>query len=179
MSSFKLEKSSKNDQIVNILSIAIPVAVAVLIGLQIQIALGTWTKIIPHIIALLNSTTAICLVFGFIAIKNKNTEWHRRFMGLSFLQGAAFLVLYILYHISNPSTKFGGDGIIKYIYYFFLITHIVLSIGVVRWVLKAIYFALIDDIPAHKKAVKWAFPIWLYVSITGVIVYLLISPYYA
>ena len=179
MSAFKLEKSSKNDQIVNILSIAIPVAVAVLIGMQIQIALGDWTKMIPHIIAILNSTTAICLVLGFIAIKNNSVQWHRKFMGLSFVQGAAFLILYILYHISNPSTKFGGDGIIRFIYYFFLITHILLSIGVVRLVLKAIYFALTDDIPAHKNAVKWAFPIWLYVSITGVIVYLLISPYYA
>jgi putative membrane protein len=179
MSSFKLEKSSKNDQLVNVLSIAIPVAVAVLIGLQIQIALGDWTKIIPHIIALLNTTTSICLVLGFIAIKNNNIQWHRKFMGLSFVQGGAFLILYILYHISNPSTKFGGEGIIKSIYYFFLITHIVLSIGVVRLVLKAIYFALVNDIPAHKKAVKWAFPIWLYVSVTGVIVYLFISPYYA
>ena len=116
---------------------------------------------------------------GFIAIKNNSVQWHRKFMGLSFVQGAAFLILYILYHISNPSTKFGGDGIIRFIYYFFLITHILLSIGVVRLVLKAIYFALTDDIPAHKNAVKWAFPIWLYVSITGVIVYLLISPYYA
>ncbi|MHA8051599.1 DUF420 domain-containing protein [Aquirufa sp. ROCK-SH2] len=179
MSAFKIEKSSKNDQIVNILSIAIPVAVAVLIGLQIQVALGEWTKIIPHIIAILNSTTAICLVLGFISIKNNNISLHRKYMGLSFIQGAFFLILYILYHISNPSTKYGGEGISKYIYYFFLITHILLSIGVVRLVLKAIYYALTDDIPAHKKAVKWAFPIWLYVSITGVIVYLLISPYYA
>jgi putative membrane protein len=179
MGSFTLEKTSKNDQIVNILSIAIPVAVAALIGLQIQIPLGTWTKVVPHVIGFLNTTTSITLVLGFIAIKNKNIGQHRRWMGISFLQGGLFLILYIIYHISNPSTKYGGEGIVKYIYYFLLITHILLSIGVVRLVLKAIYYALANDIEAHKKAVKWAFPIWLYVSITGVIVYLLISPYYA
>ncbi len=178
MNSFNLEKSSKNDQIVNILSIAIPVAVAVLIGLQIQIPLGTWTKIIPHIIGFLNTTTSISLIVAFVSIKNKNVSSHRKWMGLAFMQGALFLLLYILYHISNPSTKFGGEGIIQYIYYFLLISHIVLSIGVVRLVLKAIYFAMTNDIEAHKKTAKWAFPIWLYVSITGVIVYLLISPYY-
>ncbi|MHA8067161.1 DUF420 domain-containing protein [Aquirufa sp. ROCK2-A2] len=178
MGSFTVEKSNKNDQIVNVLSITIPVAVAVLIGLQIQIPLGSWTKIIPHIIGLLNTTTSISLIIAFIAIKNKNIASHRRWMGLAFIQGGFFLLLYILYHISNPSTKFGGEGIIRSIYYFLLISHIVLSIGVVRLVLKSIYYALTNDIEAHKKAVKWAFPIWLYVSVTGVIVYLLISPYY-
>jgi putative membrane protein len=178
MRSFIIEKSNKNDQIVNILSVAIPVAVAVLIGVQIQIPLGNWTKVIPHIIGLLNTTTSISLVIAFLSIRNKNITSHRRWMSLAFIQGAIFLLLYILYHISNPSTKFGGEGIIRFIYYFLLITHIVLSIGVVRLVLKAMYYALTNDIEAHKKAVKWAFPIWLYVSITGVIVYLLISPYY-
>ena len=83
-----------------------------------------------------------------------------------------------LYHISNPSTPYGGTGWTRPVYYFFLITHIVLSIGVVRLVLYAIYQALTNQIEAHKKTVKWAFPIWLYVSLTGVIVYLMISPFY-
>jgi putative membrane protein len=99
-------------------------------------------------------------------------------MGAAFVQGSLFLVLYILYHISNPSTPFGGEGWIRPVYYFLLISHILLSIGVVRLVLKAIYFALSGNIVAHKAIVKWAYPIWLYVSVSGVIVYLLISPYY-
>ena len=99
-------------------------------------------------------------------------------MGAAFIQGSVFLILYILYHISNPSTPFGGEGLIRPIYYFLLISHIVLSIGVVRLVLKALHFALNDDIASHKKVVKWAYPIWLYVSISGVAVYLLIAPYY-
>ncbi len=173
-----MKKSSSNDRLINILSIAIPIAVAVLIGIQKRIPLGDWTKVLPHVIGLLNSTTAITLLIGFAAIKRKNIESHRKAMGLAFLQGAVFLVLYILYHISNPSTPFGGQGIIRPIYYFLLISHILLSIGVVRLVLLAIYHALTGEIERHKKIVKWAFPIWLYVSISGVIVYLLISPYY-
>jgi len=173
-----MKKSSANDKLINILSIAIPIAVAVLIGIQTRIPLGNWTKVLPHVIGFLNSTTAISLIIGFIAIKNKNVELHRKSMGVSFVQGAVFLVLYILYHISNPSTPFGGQGIIRPIYYFLLISHILLSIGVVRLVLLAIYHALTGEIERHKKIVKWAFPIWLYVSISGVLVYLLISPYY-
>ncbi|MEY2793115.1 MAG: hypothetical protein RJA76_1107 [Bacteroidota bacterium] len=173
-----MKKSLANDRLINVLSIAIPIAVAILIGIQTRIPLGDWTKVLPHVIGLLNSTTAITLLIGFAAIKKKNIEAHRKSMGLAFLQGAVFLVLYILYHISNPSTPFGGEGIIRPIYYFLLISHIVLSIGVVRLVLLAIYHALTGDIERHKKIVKWAFPIWLYVSVSGVIVYLLISPYY-
>ena len=173
-----MEATKKNDQLINILSAVIPVAVAILIGVQINIDLGAWTKVLPHVIGLLNSTTALSLVIGLIGIKNGNIGLHRKAMGVAFLQGAVFLVLYILYHVSNPSTKFGGEGWIRPVYYFLLISHIVLSIGVVRLVLKAIYYALTNNIVAHKAIVKWAYPIWLYVSVTGVIVYLLISPYY-
>ncbi len=173
-----MKKSAANDKLINVLSFVIPIAVAILIGIQTRIPLGDWTKVLPHVIGFLNSTTALSLMIGFVAIKNKNVETHRKAMGTAFVQGAVFLVLYILYHISNPSTPFGGEGIIRPIYYFLLISHIVLSIGVVRLVLLAIYHALTGEIDLHKKIVKWAFPIWLYVSISGVLVYLLISPYY-
>jgi putative membrane protein len=173
-----LEKSTKNENLVKILSIVIPVAVALLIGIRTKIDLGEWTKTLPHVIGLLNSTTSITLILGLVAIKNKNIARHRQMMGLSFIQGALFLVLYILYHISNQSTPFGGEGILRPIYYFLLVSHIVLSIGVVWFVLRAVYFALSGQIAEHKRIVKWTFPLWLYVSITGVIVYLMISPYY-
>ncbi len=173
-----MEATKKNDQLINVLSVAIPVAVAVLIGIQTKIYLGQWTKVLPHVIGLLNSTTALSLVIGLIGVKSGNIGLHRKAMGAAFLQGSLFLVLYILYHISNPSTPFGGEGWIRPVYYFLLISHIVLSIGVVRLVLKAIYYAVTDNIPAHKAIVKWAYPIWLYVSVSGVIVYLMISPYY-
>ena len=178
MNSLALEKNTKNEKLVNVLSIAIPVAVAILIGIRTKIDLGAWTKILPHVIGLLNTTTSITLIAGFIFIKNKNIIMHRRMMSLSFIQGSLFLVLYILYHVSNASTSYGGDGILKSIYYILLISHISLSIGVVWFVLRAVYYALSGQIVAHKKIVKWTFPLWLYVSVTGVIVYLMISPYY-
>ncbi|MBC7410294.1 MAG: DUF420 domain-containing protein, partial [Arcicella sp.] len=124
MNSLALEKNTKNEKLVNVLSIAIPVAVAILIGIRTKIDLGAWTKILPHVIGLLNTTTSITLIAGFIFIKNKNIIMHRRMMSLSFIQGSLFLVLYILYHVSNASTSYGGDGILKSIYYILLISHI-------------------------------------------------------
>jgi putative membrane protein len=173
-----LTKSPKNNLIINVISIAIPLAVAGLLSLPTKLPLGDWTKVLPHYIGIINSTTAITLIIGLIAIKQKNIAGHRKAMGAAVLQGAVFLVLYILYHVANESTKFGGEGLIKGIYFFLLASHIILSIGVVRLVLMALYHALTGDIEAHKKTVKWAYPIWLYVSVTGVIVYLMISPYY-
>lgn len=180
MSIIKLEKNSQNDKIVNVIGIIIPVVVAVLIGgVRQKIDLGTWTKVLPHIIALMNSTTALTLILGLIFIKNKNYIAHERMMTTSFLQGGVFLVLYILYHISNestPSTQMPSPQ--RGIYLFLLASHIILSIGVVWFVVRAIYYSLSKQFEAHKKVVKIAFPVWLYVSITGVIVYLMISPYY-
>jgi putative membrane protein len=173
-----VEKNAKNEKLLNILSIAIPVAVALLIGIRTKIDLGAWTKILPHVIGFLNTTTSLTLITGFIFIKNKNIAMHRRMMSLSFVQGGLFLVLYILYHVSNPSTSYGGEGILRPVYYFLLVSHIALSVGVIWFVLRAVYYALSGQIAQHKKIVKWTFPLWLYVSVTGVIVYLMISPYY-
>ena len=178
MTSLIVEKNNKNERLVNILSIVIPVAVALLIGIRTKIDLGGWTKNLPHVIGFLNTTTSLTLIAGFIFIRNKNITMHRRMMTLSFVQGALFLVLYILYHVSNASTPFGGEGILRPIYYVLLVSHISLSIGVVWFVLRAVYYALSGQITEHKKIVKWTFPLWLYVSVTGVIVYLMISPYY-
>ena len=133
---------------------------------------------LPPFHALLNSLTAVLLLFALYFIKKGDVLKHRRMMTSAMVTSAVFLVSYVLYHLSNESTPFGGEGIIRPIYYFLLISHITLSIGVVWFVLRAIYFAISNQIELHKKAVKWAFPIWLYVSITGVIVYLMIAPYY-
>jgi len=178
MTSIIIEKNNKNERLVNALSIVIPIAVAFLIGIRTKIDLGAWTKILPHVIGFLNTTTTLTLIAGFIFIRNKNIEMHRRMMTLSFIQGAFFLVLYILYHVSNASTSYGGEGIFKSIYYVLLVSHIALSVGVVWFVLRAVYYALSGQITKHKRIVKWTFPLWLYVSVTGVVVYLMISPYY-
>lgn len=174
-----LEKGKKYNRLINVLAVAVPVAVAVLLGLPQKVDLGAWTKALPHLNAVINALTSLLLLVGFYFIKQKNIAAHRRSMTAAFVLGSVFLVSYVLYHLSNPSTSFGGTGILRTIYFFLLITHIVLSIVVVWFVLRAMYFAYSNQITRHKKTVRWAFPIWLYVSITGVIVYLLISPYYA
>lgn len=178
MATLALEKKPKYERIINILAIVIPVAVAMLLGIRQKIELGAWTKVLPHVIGVINSATAVLLLLGFYFVKQKNLNGHRQAMTGAFALGAVFLVCYILYHISNESTPYGGTGLLRPIYYFLLITHILLSIGVVWFVLRAVYFGYTNQIARHRKAVKWALPIWLYVSITGVIVYLMISPYY-
>lgn len=179
MTTLVLPKNKKYNQFINIVAVAIPLVVAILLNPRIpKIDLGDWTKMLPHLNGLVNSLTSLSLLAGFYFIKQKNISAHRLMMTVSFCLGAVFLVSYVLYHLSNESTPFGGEGIIRPIYYFLLISHITLSIGVVWFVLRAIYFAMSNQIELHKKAVKWAFPIWLYVSITGVIVYLMIAPYY-
>ncbi|WP_026631767.1 DUF420 domain-containing protein [Dyadobacter alkalitolerans] len=178
MASLVLEKKPKYERIINILAIVIPIAVAALLGIRQKVELGAWTKVLPHVIGVINTLTAVFLIAGFYFVKNNNISAHRKAMTGAFLLGAVFLVCYILYHISNQSTPFGGEGVVRPIYYFLLISHITLSIVVVWFVLRAVYFGYTNQIIEHRKAVKWAFPIWLYVSISGVVVYLMISPYY-
>ena len=167
-----------NRKVINVLSIAIPVAVALLIGIRQKIPLGEWTTMLPDVIGALNAATSLLLIAAVVAIKQRKVELHRKLMTTAFVLGAIFLVTYILYHVSNPSTAYGGEGAIRYLYYFLLISHIVLSVVVVRYVLLAMYYALTRQFNDHKRIVKIAFPIWLYVSVTGVVVYLMISPYY-
>lgn len=167
-----------NDKNINIVAVAIPVAVALLLGLPFKLDLGSWTDTLPHINGLVNSLTSLFLLLAFAAIRRKNITLHRTCMLICVALGLFFLVTYILYHLTHASTHFGGTSNIKYVYYFLLITHIVLAAVVVYFVLKALYFAFNGDFERHKKIVKWAFPIWLYVSVSGVLVYLMISPYY-
>jgi putative membrane protein len=166
-----------NKTVINVLSVAIPVVVGVLLGIRVKVNLGEWTKMLPHINAVINSLTAILLILGLVFIKQKNIKAHQNMMLAAFSLGSLFLVTYVLYHFSNESTKYPDNGY-RMIYLFILISHIVLSMGVVRFVLLSLYYALNKDFVNHKRMTKIAFPIWLYVSITGVIVYLMISPYY-
>jgi len=165
--------------IVNALSIAIPLVVAVLLGIRTKIDLGTWTKVLPHAIGGINTLTSLLLILGLSAQKWKRIDVHRYSMTGAFCLGAVFLVCYVTYHLSNPSTKFGGEGFIRILYYSILISHIGLSLIVLPFVLRAFMFAVTNQIQRHRRVAKIAFPIWLYVSITGVIVYLMISPYYS
>lgn len=167
-----------NKKLVNFFSIAIPVAVAVLLGMPVKVNLGEWTKFLPHLNAVINSITSVLLVLGLVFIKMKKIKAHETMMLISFVLGSLFLVTYVLYHFSNESTPYPDNGW-KPLYLFVLISHITLSVGVVRFVLLALYYALQKDFVSHKKMTKIAYPVWLYVSVTGVIVYLMISPYYS
>lgn len=168
----------KANRVITILSLAIPIAVAVLLGIRQKADLGSWTTYLPHLNGIINSITSVLLLVGFYFIRQKNIVAHKRTMLAAFTFGSLFLVSYVLYHLTNESTPFGGQGWIRPVYYFLLVSHIVLSVVVVWFVLRAVYFALSGQISRHKQTVKYAFPIWLYVSVTGVIVYLLIKPYY-
>jgi len=166
---------------ITILSIVIPVAVAALFGINLR-ELGFDVKplsFLPPIYATINGITAILLVSAVIAIKKGQKNLHEKLNTLAILCSVLFLVMYVAYHMTSDSTTFGGEGIIKYFYYFILITHIVLSIVVIPFVLVTLMRAKFRKFNEHKKIAKITFPLWLYVAITGVIVYLMISPYYA
>lgn len=164
--------------VVNVLSVVVPVVVALLLGIPKKFELGAWTKFLPHIIGGINTLTSLLLIAGLIFQKLNKITLHRIAMTSAFALGGLFLVCYVTYHLSNPSTKFGGEGPIRIAYYFVLLSHIVLSILVLPLVLRAFLFAVTHQIARHRKIAKYAFPIWLYVSVTGVIAYLMISPYY-
>jgi putative membrane protein len=163
------------------LSVLIPVLVAILLYLPKKDGEGIspWILNLPFYNAIINTFTAILLMAGVWFVRKGMVRYHKMSMMSAFMLGAVFLVFYIIYHANTASTSYGGEGIVKMVYYFFLLTHILLAFVVVPLVLSAIYFALADKIDSHKKIVKFTFPVWLYVSVTGVIVYLMISPYYA
>ena len=166
---------------ITILSIVIPVAVAALFGINLR-ALGFDVEplsFLPPIYATINGITAILLVSAVIAIKKGQRNLHEKLNTLAIVCSVLFLVMYVAYHMTSDSTTFGGEGIIKYFYYFILITHIVLSIVVIPFVLVTLMRAKFGKFIEHKKIAKITFPLWLYVAVTGVIVYLMISPYYA
>ncbi len=159
------------------ISIVIPLAVAVLFFAP-KADLGGRITILPAINAVINGITAIVLIMAFLAIKQKNIQLHKKLMYSAFFLSVLFLILYIGYHASAEPAIFGGVGIIRNVYYFVLLTHIVLAAAIVPLVLLTYYRAFTERFDKHKKIARWTLPLWLYVSVTGVIVYLMIVPYY-
>jgi putative membrane protein len=164
-----------------VLSVAIPLVVALLFGVNLK-KLGYDVQplsFLPPIYATINGITAVLLISAVWAIKNGKRSLHETLMKTAIACSVAFLGMYVAYHMTSDSTKFGGEGIVKYIYYFILVTHILLSIVIIPFVLITYVRAISKSFERHKKIAKITFPMWLYVAITGVIVYLMISPYYA
>ncbi|ALC81293.1 MULTISPECIES: DUF420 domain-containing protein [Bacillus] len=133
---------------------------------------------LPLLNAICNSFTFIFLLAALFMIRQKNIKAHKRFIFAAFTTTAIFLISYVTYHALTESTPYGGEGIIRPIYYFILLSHILLSIVIVPMALITLFRGLNMKVERHKKIARWTMPLWLYVSITGVIVYIMISPYY-
>jgi putative membrane protein len=170
----KIESHKKSNAFINTISIVVPIVVAVLLGLQTKLQLGDWTRGLPHVIGTINTLTTLTLISGLIFIKLRKINLHQSMMTASFGLGGLFLICYVLYHLTNSANKFNGEGVFRYIYFFTLITHIGFSLVVLPLVLRAMYYASTKQFAAHKKIVRFAYPIWLYVSVTGVLVYLFV-----
>lgn len=163
-----------------IVSVIIPIAVALLFSIKLQdfgIDVAP-LSFLPPIYATINGLTAVLLIAAVIAIKNGNRKLHQRLMTSAIACSVLFLVMYVAYHITSDSTKFGGEGAIRIVYFTLLISHIALSVIIIPFVLFTYVRALSGNFERHKKLARITFPLWLYVAVTGVIVYLMIAPYY-
>ncbi|MFM7643337.1 MAG: DUF420 domain-containing protein [Sphingomonadales bacterium] len=156
------------------ISIVIPVAVAALFGIKIE---GVDFSFLPPIYAGINAVTACLLVLALIFIKSGKIQQHQKTIQIALALSVLFLLCYVAYHMTSDSTPYGGSN--KMLYYFILLTHIFLSVAVIPIVLFTYLHAWEGNYQKHKKWAKFAFPIWLYVAVTGVVVYLMISPYYS
>jgi putative membrane protein len=162
---------------------ALSIGINVLVGLafflpKIALPQDSSFSYIPHFNAVINSITFLCLLAAYIAIRNKKIKIHRRLIFTALFFTCIFLGSYLLYHFTMPSTKFAGEGVIRYIYLFILLTHIFTAAFIVPFVLITISRGLNMNVAKHRKIARWVMPAWLYVSSTGVLVYLMISPYY-
>lgn len=157
------------------LSVIIPLAVAGLFTVKID---GYDFSFLPPIYAGINAVTALLLLIALVAILNKKIALHKTLMTICLGLSAMFLMLYVAYHITSETTKFGGEGWIKTVYLFILASHILLSIVIIPMVLITYVRALSLHFDLHKKLARYTWPIWFYVAVTGVVIYLMISPYY-
>ena len=159
-----------------VVSILIPVVVAILF--MIRIPNVAPLDFLPPIYASINGLTAIILILAFSAIRKKNIILHEKLMKIAISLSVIFLVMYVAYHMTSDPTPYGGSGVLRPLYFFILISHIILSIGIIPLVLITYVRAISKLFSDHKKIARFTFPIWMYIAVTGVIIYLMISPYY-
>ena len=174
MANIALEKK------LNTLAYVVSVVVLLLVGLMRRVKIETDIdfSFLPPVHASLNALTAVILVVAFIHIKNGRVEQHRKAIYAAMVTSALFLLSYVLYHFTTPETRFGGEGTIRYIYFFILVTHIVLAAVTLLFILLTFNRAYTDQFDRHKKMARWVFPLWLYVAVTGPVCYLMLKPYY-
>ncbi|MDX2063305.1 MAG: DUF420 domain-containing protein [Bacteroidia bacterium] len=159
-------------------SVVIPVVVAVLLYTPTVAVSGFDPYVLPFLNAIINSTVTLLLLAGLYFVKTGRLRAHKICMLASVGLSALFLVSYVVYHGMAQETKFGGEGPVRQLYFFLLISHIVLAAAIVPLVLFTVYRSLAGQFERHKKLARITFPLWLYVTVTGVVVYLMISPYY-
>ncbi len=169
-------KALKYKNLIIAVSVLIPVVVAILF--RIRLTNVQSLSFLPPIYAAINGYTFLVLLIALWAIKKRKINLHEQLMKTAIGLSLAFLVMYVAYHLTSDPTPFGGEGTIKYIYYFILISHILLSIGIIPLVLISYVRAISKQFSNHRKIARITFPIWLYITLTGVIIYLMISPYY-
>jgi putative membrane protein len=177
------EMSNRDKQVVPViiaLSVAVPLVVAALLLFPdvLKLELGIQRGTLPAFHAILNGTTALLLLVGLWFIRQRKITAHRTAMVSAFSLSAVFLVSYVISKLNADPIPFGGEGWVRYLYFFVLISHILLSIPVLPLAMFAIYRGLSMEYARHRRIVRWTFPIWLYVAITGVLVYLFMAPYY-
>lgn len=145
---------------------------------RVKLDVGVDFSFLPPLHASLNALTAVILLVALWFIKQKNVEAHRRSIYAAMLCSALFLLSYVLYHFTTPETRYGGEGLARYVYFFILITHVVLAAVILPFILLTFTRAYTNQFERHKKMARWVFPLWLYVAITGPICYLMLKPYY-
>ncbi len=170
-------KEKRFNRGITIISIIIPIVVAALF--RVRLPNVEPLSFLPPIYATINGVTAFLLIVAVLAIKNGKRQLHQNIMTGCIALSLLFLVMYVAYHMTSDSTPFGGQGVIKYLYYFILLTHIILSVAIIPLVLLTYARAYLKNFERHRKLAKITFPIWLYVAVTGVVVYIMIAPYYA
>jgi putative membrane protein len=179
MLSASIQKNDKRANFLIILfSVIVFVAVVFLSRVKLEVDLPFNVHVFAQVNGLINSVVSFLLLVGLLSVKRGRYELHKKVMIAAMILSILFLVSYILHHLLSDSTSYGGEGIMKTVYYFILISHIILAGVIMPFVLFTAYRALTAEWPRHKKLAKITWPIWFYVSVTGVIVYLMISPYY-
>ena len=173
---------TRNDRkarwVIGIFSVVVFAAITALGRIEINIDPGFDTHLFAKANAIINSLVSILLIAGLVAIKQGKYLLHKRIMVSALMLSVLFLVSYICHHLFTGDTKYGGEGLTRTIYFVILISHIFLAAIILPIILFTAYRALIAEWPAHVKLARITWPIWFYVSVTGVIVYLMISPYY-
>jgi putative membrane protein len=172
----------KNDTsarwLIGICSFVIFTAIVILGRVKLDVDLGFDPHLFARLNAIINSMVSILLLAGLVAVKQGRYLLHKRIMFTALLLSVLFLVSYICHHLFTGDTKFGGEGTVRYVYFIILITHIILAAVVLPFILFTAYRALTAEWSRHLKLARITWPVWFYVSVTGVVVYIMISPYY-